>query len=737
MKTVFLRALEADDKAAALRDIIGNADVEAERRWFEVDPLRFADVPRSPFGYWVSSRVRNAFVRLPPFQSGVRTAQFGPSTKNDPRYLRLCWEVRSSQIASTRAETEVRGWARLLKGGAFSPHYADPHLLIGWRDDGVELKTDISEYRGSRGWGFQWSAALNGHDHYFRAGLSWPRRTNGLSFRVMPKGCIFADKGPAAFVVGDSPVTLLALSALTNSAPFGLLVSVQLARTELAQSYEVGLVARTPVPDLSRADEEALAALARRAWSLKRGLDTRTETSHAYVLPALLQMDGETLAARSAAWSEHVRVVEDELAAIQAEIDDRCFELYGIDEDDRQAISDGFGGITDGLEVSEGQPGEDAETEDEAAAVAAADAGTLAAELVAWAIGVAFGRFDIRLATGARAMPPEPGPFDPLPVCSPAMLTGDDGLPFARPTAGYALSFPEDGILVDDPGHPRDLTGAVRAVFETVFGPRADAVWQEAAALLDPRGHDLRNWLASGFFELHLRRHSKSRRKAPILWQLGIPSGRYSVWCYAHRLSRDSLFAVQNDVVAPKLAHEERRLSSLVTQAGPAPSARDRAEIASQEVVVDELRVLLDDVRRVAPLWNPNLDDGFVLVLAPLWRLVPGHRAWQKELNSRWDELLAGKYDWAHLAMHLWPERVVLECSTDRSFAIAHGLEDVFWVEGSDGKWTRRTNPTQPIDDLVLERTSPAIKAALASLLQAPGPLAGVGRQTRNAGVTA
>ena len=68
--------------------------------------------------------------------------------------------------------------------------------------------------------------------------------------------------------------------------------------------------------------------------------------------------------------------------------------------------------------------------------------------------------------------------------------------------------------------------------------------------MLDPRGHDLRVWLRSGFFEHHLKRHSKSRRKAPILWQLGTPSGRYSVWLYAHRLTDDSLFQLQNDVLA-------------------------------------------------------------------------------------------------------------------------------------------------------------------------------------------
>ena len=63
-----------------------------------------------------------------------------------------------------------------------------------------------------------------------------------------------------------------------------------------------------------------------------------------------------------------------------------------------------------------------------------------------------------------------------------------------------------------------------------------------------------------------------------------------------------------------------------------------------------------------------------------------------------------GKYDWAHLAMHLWPERVVPKCAKDRSLAIAHGLEDVFWVEGTDGKWTARKTPTRSVDELVRER---------------------------------
>lgn len=702
MRATFFRMIESDSKEGALLTAVRDSARSASGLRFVVEPGLFQAIPFSPFAYWASPGVLGLFGRHMPFQGNGRVAAVGIQTNNDFRFLRLAWEAGSSLVP-------------LAKGGSFARYYADLFLATRWRHDGDELKASVELLYGTA------SKHVQNQSLYFRPGLTWPRRTNGLSVRFLTGGALFADKGPAAFVGSDRLPALASLAAIANSCAFGHLVALQIARTELAQSFEVGVIQRTPVPDLTPADEAALASLARRAWSRKRSLDTRTETSHAFVLPALLQTEGRTLAARSAAWTGRVQGVEAELAEIQSEIDERCFVLYGINDEDRRSITEGFGGSSTDADVSD----EDAEvdTDDEAEAEAAADTATLARELVSWAAGVAFGRFDVRLATGERDQPTEPEPFDPLPVCSSAMLTGSDGLPLAAPPAGYPLTFPSDGILVDDPGHPRDLTAAVRAVFDIAFGASADAIWQEAASFLDPKGHDLRTWLARDFFAHHLARHSKSRRKAPILWQLGTPSGRYSTWLYAHCLTRDSLFALARDIVGPKLALEERRHASLLADAGANPSAKQRAELETQAELVTELRTFDQEIRRVAPLWNPDLDDGIVLVEAPLWRLVP-HKPWAKELKSRWDDLVAGKYDWAHLAMHLWPERVVPKCATDRSLAIAHGLEEVFWVEGTDGKWTKRARPTRSLEELVAERTSPAVKAALADLLAAPTPAA-------------
>src|SRR5207249_1864764 len=165
---------------------------------------------------------------------------------------------------------------------------------------------------------------------------------------------------------------------------------------------------------LTAEPREKLGRLALRAWSLKRSLDIHTEISHWFTFPAVLQVGGDTIASRAFSWAERVCRIDAELMGIQSELDERCFALYGIDEADRRAITEGFGAkvaeaeSTGDTDEADDEPGDDAEQEN-----SSADARSLAAELVSWTVGIAFGRFDVRLAIGARPMPAEPDPFDP------------------------------------------------------------------------------------------------------------------------------------------------------------------------------------------------------------------------------------------------------------------------------------------------------------------------------------
>jgi hypothetical protein len=125
-------------------------------------------------------------------------------------------------------------WFPFAKGGKFSPFYADVHLVVNWQQNGDEIRNNLNERGGVRSnvWMLRDTAA----NCFLRPGLTWPRRTQGgLSVRAMPAGCIFADKGPAAFVVNNDTNELLALLAIVNVRAFRSFVDQQMA----FGSYEV------------------------------------------------------------------------------------------------------------------------------------------------------------------------------------------------------------------------------------------------------------------------------------------------------------------------------------------------------------------------------------------------------------------------------------------------------------------------------------------------------------------
>ncbi|MBK3732779.1 type II restriction endonuclease subunit M [Azospirillum brasilense] len=520
-------------------------------------------------------------------------------------------------------ERPASGWLPFAKGGSFSPFYSDVHLLVKWIEEGKEIEADAIKKFPYLNGNAEW--VMHRECAYLRAGLTWPIK-NRFSFkpRCLPKGCIFAHVGPSAFVDDDDPERLLAIQSIMSSTPFTTFV-----RLMAGWNFEVGVVQRTPFLEPTGDCKNLLVSLARRAWSLKRTLDTVEEISHAFLLPAAL---------RARLSDYNPPAIEAELARIQAEIDTIAFDLYGFGEADRVAALAGDGN------AAEDDDGNDDEEDATAAPV------ETAAGLLSWAVGVAFGRFDIRLATGERQAPPEPEPFDPLPARSPGMLPDGDA-PF------YAHA----GILVDDLGNRHDLPDLIDRVL--------DHIGMEIAI-------DTRGWLRREFFPMHLKQYSKSRRKAPIYWPLSTVSGGYTLWLYYPALTDQTLYSAANDFVGTKLDREvEPALRSLRYKTGR--SSEEERTLEELQILHDELQSLRDELLRLAPLWKPNHDDGVQITAAPLWRLFR-HRSWQTVLRDTWEKLEAGEYDWAHLAMTCWPERVREKCRTDRSLAIAHDLEDLY-----------------------------------------------------------
>ena len=715
MKTVFLRVLDAPphEKGLALRAEISERSSAGELNPVDLSILKV--IPGTPFAYWVTRGLASLFATSRTLKSEGYSINQGLITADDFRFIRLRWELEG------RA-----GWSPFAKGSSKEGFLSEFSTSVRTDSDFRELIVSANnKYPYLKGGAAKMLHAMPAL--FGRPGLAYTRRTTSRFRTVaLDEGICFSDKLPliAHHAVQPNKADLLFLLGVTSSQVFAYMVELSMGAADTAaRSYETGIIERIPLPDKPDGETaESIQESARALWHCRLAGLMVSETSRHFLRPAILGIKGKSLRERCSVALARDGEVRLRATALTEQLEHQVADAYRLSGDDRAvAISVSSAGTADLTD-------ENSDDDDESDALEL-DHEPMLASLTSWSFGVAFGRFDVRIVTNERSAPPEPEPFDQLPACAPGMLTGVDGLPLTVPPENYPLSLPTEGFLVDDPGHPRDLVNAVRAVFETVFDD-ANARWHEAAELLSVP--DLRTWYATQFFELHIKRYSKSRRKAPIYWQLATASGSYSVWIYIHRATSDTLFKLlEADVLGGKLDYEKSKLDSLAQDAGANPSAAARREIELQENFVSDLNALKTEIARVAPLWKPNLDDGVILNFAPLWRLVPQSRSWQAECKKAWDKLASGGYDWAHLAMHLWPERVVLKCIDDRSLAIAHGLEEVFWHEDASGTWQKQQVDEATVQKLIDERTSATVKTALRDLLSAATPAVSKGRKPK------
>lgn len=458
--------------------------------------------------------------------------------------------------------------------------------------------------------------------YFFKPGLTWSRRSQkGLSVRVLPEGAIFAQKGPGIFFPEATSDVILCYLAILNSTPFKYLASLQMS----FGAFEVGVIQRTPVPKLASEDIEYLSRKADAISSLKRKYSSFDETSHYFAGPELF------LDPKGSVFEE----LNTALNSILLDVDNYCFNLYGFSSIDREnAINSSTCTLAIDTDI---QPSSSEEKIQQA---------------LSWAVGVIFGLFDSNLSRIASGLENKYSAFEGLPNSNKAM--GLDEL-------GSIDSLLE--ILPMDDMHSSDIACGISSLLDQ---------------LNFSHDKNLSKWLKSEFFEKHLSAYTKSRRQAPIYWPLQTSSSTYTLWILYHRISEQTLYTCVNDFVEPKLHQVEQDLNTL--RGKSTRSSHEEKELEKLSDLASELRDFRDELLRLAKFWEPNLNDGVQITAAPLWKLFQ-HKAWQKKLKETWKSLEKGYYDWAHLACSIWPERVLEKCHQDRSLAIAHDVEDVFWQE--------------------------------------------------------
>jgi hypothetical protein len=651
--TLLVLRRESDDRARAESvgvyfRLVKEPDAEAKRRRFEQavahlraaqpDPVvygyRQADfdaIPGGPWVYWLTKSIRSHFRDLRKLQDVTRT-HCGMTTSDNARYLRFWWEVgelRINRVCQSRedAKASKSRWFPYMKGGGFRRWYGNQQHVVNWHNDGMEIRQSPSFPRAA--------------DRYFCRGVTWTEMGTGrFSTRISPGGFIFDVKGSCAFP--ENPMLVI---GLLNSS----FAHYALNLLNPTVSKQVGDVGRVPIPNEA---DDLFNGLVERAIGACVSDSQNDETTWDFIAPPPWPDGIDAVVRRHA-----------ELAEIERQIDEEVYRLYGISDEDRAAIEAELsqGGVV--AEDDEAEMTEAGGADESEPAEAAWTRPELARAWISYAVGIVIGRFEPGVENGLGR-----GHFEPSVAQSLRNLADTDG------------------VMVLDEGHRDDLAAKALEALRMMLGDRpAREVVAEATGRDGQPEDELRRYFAASFFKEHIRQY----RKRPVYWLLQSPRKTYGVWLFHERLTADTLFRIRGDeYVGSKLKLLDGQIAELSRKREAAERRQLEKQIAELEELRDDVQAFADRIDRItARGYIPHIDDGVLINMAPLWELIPG---WQAEPKKCWQALERGDYDWSHMAMDYWPDRVKEKCKENKSYATEveagrRTLAELDWLADQSG----------------------------------------------------
>lgn len=596
----------------------------------------FTRVAEAPYCHHVPKNLLALWKRSGRLEHVARIAK-GNTTFDDFRFLRLWYEVPAGSIDK---------WKPYRSGGDFQPFFAASRLRVDWGDDGAAVRAWGTGKHGSD------AQVMQSSELWLRAGLGYPRvGTLGFGVRVAPAGEIFS--GSSIFVLPQDSAMNLPLLALLNSSPALALFEAhgRHRRTETIALKDLPIT----WDDLSSVADElestaACAVFAIKAW------EATDETNPHFLRPYFDDSSIESKAFSEKVYEQVTSAAKKASSLIAKKIGVSVDELPPVDALNWSPL----------ISLEEN-----------------------AARIFSYLVGITFYRWrptkeSIDSSIEAARL------FEPTPSTPPGatVFSARSSSTVITDSFGkFELSQRVFGLIDHERGQLSNFAQRIRSALIELFGSKADEIESEICRALSTR--DLETYIEkpTGFFADHLKRYTSNRRNAPIYWPLSTPSGGYTVWLYYPSLTSQTLYTAINDFVEPKLKQVGTDVTALRTK-GSARTRDDEKQFEALQALELELIELRDTLLKLAPAYKPNHDDGVQISAAPLWPLFR-HKPWQKLLKETWAKLAKGDYDWAHLAMNYWPERVREKCKPDKSLAIAHGLEHLYIVPEAQPKKTR------------------------------------------------
>lgn len=594
-------------------------------------------IPGWPFVYWVRDNLRKLFKSS--LLENVAKSCAGMQTGNNERFLRFWWEVGIENIyfnckSHDEAKSSLTKWFPYMKGGKVNRWFGNQEYVINWQYDGKEL------------YDFTPKAVVRNPDYYFREGTTYSFLTiSNLSVRYLPPGFIFDVAGSSIF---PNKTNVFLLLGILNSKISTFLIKI----LNPTVNYQVGDMARIPYPDQARNPElvERIKSLVNECIALKREVVIKDEMSWEFVSPPHWKTGSiETLER------------EKQLAIFESEISEAVYKLYDIAQEDINQIESEFGRlpgqfakinnlnddevkiikslylvkhipsevINQNKESSDEESEETKDIQQESTNRKGKNKRYLTLEEIC--LASSFHPEIVYEYIKANNLEREEERFN-LGV---RYISYALGVVMGRFKAN-GIKSDDDGITVLDEGHSDDTPARVRDVLEKILNEK------EAKEVIDIIGGDLRKLLKNDFF---IKYHIPMHKKRPVYWLLQTAKKNYGFYIYNLKFNQDTLYSLIQKYIVPRINLEKLRLKDIYNKKYATSTPKEEREmeklIVKSEEFLEELELFKQDIQEVIDTgFKPNIDDGVILNMAPLYKLI----SW-KEPEKYYKNLQMGQYE--------------------------------------------------------------------------------------------
>lgn len=604
------------------------------KKIFVIEQEKFNLIPASPMIYWVNKKILDLFQLLKSSLREIIEIPNRTKTGFDEKFIRYEWEVGYENIGKNKK------WVKYTKGEGSESWLGRINRVIDWSQ-----KTR-NYFRNSE------SCRITDKKYWFAEGITYSGISiDTYSFRYLPPECVYDVGGPALI---PKKYSIFMLLGFLNSEYTKYILSLINPTVNL----QTGDLNR--IPFQKEIPSEYIKLLEKKSYKcyiLKHSILVTDEIFYKFNRPVN--------------WETGIRdklKLEKDIFILETEISDIVYKMLGIEEHDIKQIQNEIGQLPrDLLKI-------DNLTSAKLKVLSLLYLNKHAfADIIDWIKKNCSGENNedkfqriLRLnekSSGKKFLTLEEiclaSGFHPETVYEYIKLNNlerkEERFALAVQYISYALGVvmgrfgvngikpDDDGITVMDEGHSDDVTARIQDVLDKILNEK------EAKEVINIIGGDLRKFLMNDFF---VKYHIPMYKKRPMYWLLQTAKKNYGFYIYNLKFTQDTLYSLIQKYIDPRINLEKLRLKGIYNKKDAVNTPKEKREIdnliAKSEDFLEELRAFKRDIQEVIDTgFKPDIDDGVILNMAPLYKLIP----W-KEPEKYYKNLQMDQYKWAHVSRY-------------------------------------------------------------------------------------